>query len=452
MNEPSALESTLTLVEESPAPADPPFKSTRKLAGKSLYVAGQVSCAGSRIYVKRYEDFIKLQGSHVTEDIRKADIVLVDTCAASSFKEEESLDLIKNSQTTAKEGAKVIVCGCLAGINPQRLQENFKGEFFSPKNEKQLASILGLDEEDAKFLNPFEARGRFMGGRDFVISGHDFIGGRRLVRLLVKLCVLLHQVNNRVSLEWVPLLGRLLLCTQAGNDRAYAVSISQGCLGSCTFCVIPIAKGRTVSLPISLIVEKIQSMVEKGVKKILLSSEDTGAYGKDINATIVDLLRHIHNIPGEFTLYINYFDPRWLRFYGRELIPIIAQGRIRFLQFALQSGSNAVLNRMKRSYQIEQVLPVIREMKRLFPKLALSTQIIAGFPGETEEDFEASRAVVKEKLFDLVQVFEFTNRPQAETQDMPGHLPHEVVRARTQRLKKDWLLSKVLPSCAPAPR
>lgn len=403
---------------------------SQKLQGKKVYVTDQISCTSSRVYIKRYEDFCLFQGSAATRNIKEADIVLVDTCAVNKQREDMSLEMVKRSEMTAKEGAKVIVCGCLSGINPQRLQEHFKGEFFSPKNEDQLAKILGIDEEDAKFLDRFNVRGRFMGGTDYTDLSWQ-------LKFFIRLCTLLHVTDNRFPLQWVPYVGRLLDCTQAANSKAYAMNISQGCLGNCTFCVIPMSKGRTVSLPLSLIVEKIQSVLELGVKRIILTSEDTGAYGADMGATIIDLLKHIHKIQGNFKLYINFFDPRWLRLYGDELIEIAKEGRLSYLQLPLQSASNSVLKRMKRAYLIEQVLPKIVELKTKAPKVSLATQFIAGFPGETKEEFEETRSLVRKRIFHRTDVFDFSDRPGAETEGMPDHLPTEVISERVLILQKE---------------
>lgn len=414
-----------------------------KLTGKKLYVADQVSCTSSRVYVKGYEDFMVAQGCGTTTHLPEADIVLVDTCAVNHLKEDSSLELIKSNQVSAKEGAKVIVCGCLAGINPQKLRENFSGDFFSPKTENQLAQILGIDEGEAKFLSPFEVRGRFMGGSDFTDASWK-------TRLLVRAFTWAHRIDHVLPLSRLPLLGPLLSCSMAANPRAYALTISQGCLGNCSFCVIPMAKGTTQSQPMAAIVDRIRTLVETGVTKIILTSEDTGAYGKDIGATIVDLLRAIHTIPGDFSLYLNFFDPRWLRPYWRELLPILSQGKVRYMQLALQSGSDSVLGRMRRCYQMRHVLPVIREFKKRLPRMAIATQIIVGFPGESDDEFEATRAVLKANLFDYAEIFGYSGRPGAASLRLSGQLPQSLLDQRLRTASRDWLAAKFLPRLEPA--
>lgn len=409
-------------------------KRSDQLAGLKLYVADQISCASSRVYVKHYEDYIRAHGAAVVPEVRDADIVLIDTCAYSDQKEALSLGLIREHARRGRPDAKVIVCGCLAGINPQLLQQHFQGEFFAPKNERHLAYILNLDEEAARFITPLDPRGRFMGA--------DFRGPTWTYTQAVRAARQLHRLDHAVRLERVPIAAalsrKMLACSQAANPHAYAIAISQGCLGQCSFCVIPMAKGETTSLPLGLVVDKVRDVMAQGVRKVILTSEDSGAYGKDLGTNIVDLLRRLDQIPGELQLHINLFDPRWLRTLGEDLIAVMRSGRVRYLQLPLQSGSDSCLARMRRAYRTEHVLPWIRRMRRELPGLALATQIIAGFPAETDAEHEATRAVLREGLFDLVEVFPFSERKGAAAEQLPGRLPLAVREERARTLRKDW--------------
>ena len=412
----------------------------KKLNGKKLFVSKQLSCTSSRVYVKHYEDYMVAHGCEVITNPKEADLLLVDTCAYNKKAEEESINKIKENKKSAKFDAKVIVCGCLAAINPKRLDEEYKGAYFSPKNEKNLSLILGLDEEEEKFntaTNPL-VRGRFMGSDDY--SRSDWYN-----KLMLNGIAFFHAINNGLNIEKMPFIGGFISSTQAANPKAYAITISQGCLGNCSFCVIPKAKGKTQSVPLSLIIEKIKELTQQGVKKIILASEDTGAYGKDIGCTVVDLLKKINDIPGKFDIYIHFFDPRWLRSYGDDLMEVFEKGKIKFIQLPLQSGSNQVLNRMRRAYQIEHVVPFIETYKKRFPKLTIATQFIAGFPGETKEEFEATHSILKKRLFDYVEVFNFSNRPGAECERMEDHLSNEIISERSKILRKDFIKRKLLP-------
>lgn len=400
-----------------------------KLQGQKLFLGNQVGCVSSRVNVQKYEDFIKRQGAEVTSELAQADIVLVDTCAFSEYWEKESVQSVVEYQKKSPVEAKIVVCGCLPVMDLPKLKSIYQGAYFTPKNETQLARILDIDPEEDKFLAPTAPRGRFM-------NPDEYSDSSTRIGLLCQVLRFFHRLEDFMMLGRLPVIGPLLNATQYINKSAYAVNISQGCMGDCSFCVIPMAKGRTQSMPIGSIVELVREKVTKeGVKKIVLSSEDTGAYGVDMGVSIVDLLKHLHQMPEKFYLYILFFDPRWLKQHGEALIPLLKQGRVRYLQFPLQSGSNSVLSRMRRSYKVEDVMPIIRKIHKEVPRLTLQTQIIAGFPGESEEDHRATRKLLKEKLFNHAWIFEFSNRKGSRTESMTDHLPFEVVRRRARELR-----------------
>lgn len=405
-----------------------PASMSHHLAGLKVHLEDGLSCGSSRNMVRRYEEFMMRHGATRADSAGEADIVLIDTCAFNHQAESNSLSLIERSQAAAKPDARVIVSGCLASINPQKLQERFKGQYFSPRNEKHLAMILGIDGDEANFLTPYEVRSRF--------TSDQFKAADLKSRLQIAFRRWLLRRRDALHLDGIPFFHRTLSLSQGLDPQTYSVTVSQGCMGACAFCSIPLAKGRTTSVPIGLIVEDIRARVEQGVRHIFLTSEDTGAYGQDIKSSIVDLLNRIHDIPGEFYLYIQFFDPRWLRQYRDGLFEVFARGRIRYMQLPLQSGSNSVLRRMRRAYQMEHVLPVVREMRRLFPRMHLTSEFIAGFPGETEAEFLESQAVVREGLFSRINIFEFSQRPGAATAEMPDHLPADLVRSRARRLRR----------------
>lgn len=409
---------------------------------KKLYTSGSLGCTNAMVLFQRYVDFVLANGYEKTKDISKADVILVDTCAATLMQEEASFNLMEQEQSQARGDAKVVVCGCLPAINPKKFQERWRGDFFTPSNQFMLARILGIDREEEKFLTPYENPGRFMGAEDAkAVVLHTHV---RFARLLARLLLELHRINNKFlknALENFPLTRRLFWISQQCNARNYTINISQGCVGSCTFCVIPKAKGRTRSLPLGLIVEKIREKVEAGVRHFTLSSDDSGAYGIDIGTSIVELLRKIHEIPGKFSMSINCFDPRWLVSRGEGMKEIFAKGRVKYIQIALQSAADPVLHRMRRAYKIEKALGILRDFRARFPDVIMGTQFIAGFPGETEEDFEASRRVIQEDLFNHVFIFDFSRRPGAETEEMEGHLPEEAVKERGRKLRRAALWS-----------
>lgn len=418
-------------------------ESFRKTARKKrLYTSGSLGCTNAMVLFQRYVDFVLSHGFEKTSTPGDADVILIDTCASTQNQENASFDLIGQESSQAKDDAKVIVCGCLPAINPKTFQEKWRGDYFTPSNQFMLARILGIDREEEKFLTPYENPGRFMGAEDakaVVLHAHV-----PLARALARALLELHRLNNKIPGRLFERLApRLFWISQQCNARNYTINISQGCVGSCTFCVIPKAKGRTKSLPMGLIVEKLREKVEAGVRHFTLSSDDSGAYGIDIGTNIVELLKKIHEIPGDFALSINCFDPRWWRSRKEGMKEIFALGKVKYIQVALQSGSDAVLQKMRRAYKIDEVMTTLRELRVQFPDLILGSQFIAGFPGETEENFLLSQKIFEEDLFDHIFVFDYCHRPGAETENMAGHLPESLVKERGHRLRRAWFWSNL---------
>lgn len=414
------------------------------LSKKRLYTSGSLGCTNAMVLFQRYVDFILSHGYEKTKNPNEADVVLIDTCASTQKQEDASFDLIQQEQGKVREDAKVVVCGCLPAINPKKFQERWRGDYFTPSNQFMLARILGIDREEEKFLTPYENPGRFMGAEDAkAVVLHSHI---HLARFLARGLLELHRLNNKFCrglFERLKLTRRLFWISQQCNARNYTINVSQGCVGSCTFCVIPKAKGRTRSLPLGLIIEKLREKVEAGVRHFTLSSDDSGAYGIDIGTNIVELLKKVHEIPGDFSMSINCFDPRWLKSRGEGMKEIFAMGKVKYIQIALQSGSDPVLRRMRRAYQIDEALATLWDFRRSFPNLIMGTQLIAGFPGETDDDFAASRCIIEEDLFDHIFVFDFCHRPGAETEGMDGHLPEAIITKRARQLRRAWMWSNL---------
>ena len=382
-----------------------------KLTGQKLYVSSKTSCSSTRMSVGMYERFILAHGAIRSAQPSDADILLMDSCAATNVNEELSMKQLIESQKASKPGAKLIVSGCLAEINPTLLKSVPGTEVFSPNKSGDLARILGLDEAQASAqLGGVGLNGHFMGYGTYRPTFGD--------QTMFSLATTLHKINNRVRIDWLPFVDVALSASQSVNPKCYGVTISQGCMGNCTFCVTQLVKGKTRSVPMGLIVDAIRTQSEQGVKHFYLSSEDTGAYGVDIGTNIVELLKNILTIDRDFGLYVTFFDPRWIKPYGERLLPVLRDSRIKHFMMPMQSGSNTVLQRMRRGYRVEQIVPFFHKMHHSAPKVSLASGVIAGFPGETEEEFQQTRALLRSVPFDRLDVHPVLRSPRRRSR---GH-------------------------------
>ncbi len=217
------------------------------------------------------------------------------------------------------------------------------------------------------------------------------------------------------------------------------VSIMQGCNMHCTFCIVPSTRGEERSRPIADIVAEVRGLVERGVKEVTLLGQIVNLYGRhefgrvEGRSPFVQLLEAVHDVPGLERL--RFTSPHPIG-YRDDLINSFTRlpRLMEHVHLPLQSGSNPILKRMHRAYTREQFLRLVEKLRAAREGLAITTDIIVGFPGETDEDFAATKALVDEVSFDNAFVFRYSPRRDTPAAEMDGQLPEEVKDARNQEL------------------
>jgi len=194
--------------------------------------------------------------------------------------------------------------------------------------------------------------------------------------------------------------------------QAY-VAIMEGCNKFCTYCAVPYTRGREISRPASQIIKEVEELVKKGYKEVTLLGQNVNSYqnsDEDGIKNFADLLKRIAEIKGDF--WIRFLSPHPL-YFSDKLIEVIAkEDKIcKHLHLPVQSGSNAVLKRMLRKYTREEYLDLVKKIKKKIPQAAITTDIIVGFCGETDEDFEQTLDLYKEVEFDAAYTAQYSPRP-----------------------------------------
>jgi tRNA-2-methylthio-N6-dimethylallyladenosine synthase len=220
----------------------------------------------------------------------------------------------------------------------------------------------------------------------------------------------------------------------AGRLKAY-VTVMEGCEKHCTFCVVPTTRGRERSHPPAAIVDEIRGLAEAGCVEVTLLGQTVNAYGRDLDppTDLAALLELVDAIPGIQRIRFTTSNPynlttRLIRAIGN--VPKVVE----YLHLPLQSGSDAVLARMHRGYTRRRYLELIDEIRAAVPDIALSTDIIVGFPGETDEDFAQTVDVVERVRYDNAFIFRYSRRPGTPAADMPEQVPDGVKAARNAAL------------------
>jgi threonylcarbamoyladenosine tRNA methylthiotransferase CDKAL1 len=212
------------------------------------------------------------------------------------------------------------------------------------------------------------------------------------------------------------------------------VQINDGCANFCTYCITKLAKPKLVSYPIKDIVARIKKDLDAGFKEFWLTSQDTAAYGLDINTNLPKLLSKILTIPGDYKIRIGMMNPMLAKPFINELAYAYNDERVfKFLHMPFQAASNQVLRHMRRNYTIQEFRKIISVLRKKIPGLTISTDVICGYPTETEKQFKESLKLVKAIKPDVVNISRFWSRPGTEAA-LLKQLSGDVMKDRTIRM------------------
>src|SRR5881296_1183146 len=278
--------------------------------------------------------------------------------------------------------------------------------------------------------------------KPFVVAGCMAAAQRDRVRSIVPRAKLLPPR------KWPQIVERLGAGTACGDRAAEIestsfgwrdaiVPIAQGCAGRCTYCITRVARGWVASYPIDAIVAEVRRHVGRGVREIKLTGQDTAAYGLDAGTNLATLLRAVDDLPGEFRVRVGMADPLTVYPIRDDLVDAYASEKVfKFLHLPVQSGDDRILEAMRRQYTVSQFEEIVRTFRGAYPDITLSTDVIVGFPGESEEQFEATMELIRRVRPDIVNVTRFSPREGTPAATMPGRIVGWKVKERSRRLTR----------------
>jgi tRNA-2-methylthio-N6-dimethylallyladenosine synthase len=239
--------------------------------------------------------------------------------------------------------------------------------------------------------------------------------------------------------EYTDLFPSALPAARADGVRAW-VSIATGCDNACTFCIVPFVRGAQRSRAMGDILAEVQGLAASGVVEVTLLGQNVNTYGRDVTVPgssrrplFADLLRMVNEVDG--IERIRFTSPHPHDFTPDVIEAMATSGKVcEHIHFPLQSGSDRVLKAMQRSYRRDRYLGWLDRIRDAIPTIAVSTDIIVGFPGETEEDFADTLEVVERAGFDSAYTFQYSPRPGTRAAPMPDQVPKEIVQERFDRL------------------
>ena len=346
----------------------------------------------------KMKQILQKMGYEIVDDIDDSDLVFLNTC-------------------TVREGAAVKVYGKLGDL--KRLKEK--------KNGKMIIGVTGCLAQ--------EVRDEFIKKTPYVdlVLGNQNIGRipDRIERLEKGEDVHVVMVEDEDELPQ-------RVDADFGDDIVASISITYGCNNYCTFCIVPYVRGMERSVPLHEIVQDVKKYTEKGYKEILFLGQNVNSYGSDLadeTDNFAKLLRESAKIEGDF--WIKYVSPHPKDFTDEVIEAIADNSKIaRMLHLPLQSGSTKILNAMNRGYTKEEFITLAKKIKEKIPDIGLTTDIIVGFPGETDEDFQDTMDVVNEVGFENAFMFMYSKRSGTPAATMEEQVEEQVKSERLQQLMR----------------
>jgi threonylcarbamoyladenosine tRNA methylthiotransferase CDKAL1 len=222
------------------------------------------------------------------------------------------------------------------------------------------------------------------------------------------------------------------------NPVVHIAPVASGCLGDCSYCIVRRARGSLSSFPAERIVEDARQALREGCREIWVTAEDTAAY-RDGEIRLPKLLEELASLEGRFFIRVGMMNPNNALPILNDLIEAFGSEKVfKFLHVPVQSGNNEVLERMRRRYSVEDFRGLVRRIREAFPMLTLSTDVICGFPGETEEQFRDSLRLIEEVKPEVLNISRFWPRPGTDAEAMDGQLHGRVTKDRSRRLSALW--------------
>ena len=343
-----------------------------------IYVEGY-GCTMNQSDTEKIRGFLRQHNFEIVQNSESAEYLLINTCAVKEPTEFKMLRRIKQlNALSLKNKSKLIVFGCLPKINPKKVEEISREIVQFGPDLNKLSSYFALPQQNFSPETPEE------------------------------------KTNPYVSI----------------------IPIAQGCLGSCAFCGTKHARGSLKSHNVEMLNKKFRNEI-KTSREIRLTAQDTGCYGADIKTNLPHLLETLLQNSGNYRVRIGMMNPEHAGKIRDKLIPLLKHKNMyKFLHIPVQSGSDRILKSMHRKYAAEDYTNLTAKIKSAIPEITIATDVIAGFPSETDVEFEETLALLRGTKPDIVNISRYGNRPATKASLMKEQVPDTVKKERSRALTK----------------
>ena len=343
------------------------------------------------------QQFIE-KGYKIVEHTEKADIYIVNTCTVTNMSDRKSRQMLRRVKELNKE-AIIVACGCYAQVAKEELEKI-----------EEINLVLGNNEK-----------------KDIVEYVETYIKSKNTEKQTIPKVQTEDVMNQKEFVEF----GNI---TFTEKTRA-VIKIQDGCDRFCSYCIIPYARGRVRSRKPEHILSEIQKIAKEGIKEVVITGIHIASYGKDFKQEyrLIDLLEEMNEIEGIERIRLGSIEPLLITeefVYRLEKLSKVCHQ----FHLSLQSGCDETLKRMNRRYTTEEFKDITKLLRKTFEDAILTTDIIVGFPGESEEEFEKTYKFLKEIKFYKMHVFKYSPRKGTKAAVMPNQIDGNKKEERSKRL------------------
>lgn len=368
------------------------FSSQMNKPSVGIYTLG---CKVNQYESEAVAELFREQGFAVLSPSEPCDVYVINTCTVTAESDRKARQFIRRAIAT-NPNACVIVTGCYAQVSPD--------------------AVARID------------------GVDIVVGNRNKTMIPTYARAFLEKCEREHTSVISVSpLDGAPF--EPMRIYRFDRTRAY-VKIEDGCESRCTYCVIPNARGAIRSKALSDVIREVTELTESGCPEVVLTGIETASYGRDLDGvTLVSLLQEVDCIPNIGRVRLGSLDPSLIKpAFVSEIKNLVSLAP--HFHLSMQSGSSSVLRRMKRKYNREQALNALSLLREAIPRAQFTTDIIVGFPGETEEEFLDTVSLIRDGRFLMTHIFPYSKRKGTPAAEMPDQIPDSIKHERLAYLSE----------------
>ena len=341
-----------------------------------------LGCRLNEAELETWAQAFQKAGHRITRELSLANLVIINSCAVTQDAARKSRQLIRRIHRDNPH-AKLVVSGCYATLN-----------------EDEAAQLMGVD---------------------LIVSNKD--KNQLVEKTLAEL-----NMETMPAMSTEP--GEISLFSR-GRQRAF-VKVQDGCRYRCTFCIVTVARGEESSRPLQTVIDEINALHQQGINEVILTGVHLGGYGSDINCNLTELIEAILKNTDIPRLRLGSLEPWEI---PEHFFELFKNPRLMpHLHLPLQSGIDSVLRRMARRCKTSEFSSMIKQARELIPHFNITTDIIVGFPDETEQEWQDSFEYINKTGFGHIHIFTYSSREGTKAATLPGQLPNEIKKQRSKQL------------------